>query len=39
MRLAPSPTAAINLAIGRDFDKFVKLAENSEFFGKICPRY
>lgn len=39
VRLAPSPTAAINLAIGRDFDKYVKLAENSEFFGRICPRY
>ncbi|KJZ68930.1 hypothetical protein HIM_11673 [Hirsutella minnesotensis 3608] len=39
MRLAPSPTVAINQAIGRDFDKFVKLVKASSFFQKICPRH
>ncbi|OWT42283.1 Endonuclease/exonuclease/phosphatase [Pochonia chlamydosporia 170] len=39
MRLAPSPIAAINRAIGRDFDKFVKLAKASFFLEKICPRH
>ena len=39
MRLAPSPTAAVNRAIGRDFDKFVKLAKASSFFEWACPRY
>ena len=37
MRLAPSPTASINQAIGRDFDKFVKLVKASSFFEEICP--
>ncbi|XP_044720060.1 Endonuclease/exonuclease/phosphatase [Hirsutella rhossiliensis] len=39
MRLAPSPPAAINRAIGKDFDKFVRLAKASSFFGGICPRH
>jgi ribonuclease HI len=39
MRLAPSPNAAVNLAIGKDFTKFVDLSKNSAFFRKICPRY
>jgi len=39
MRLAPSPNAAVNLAIGRDFTKFIDLSKDSAFFGKICPRY
>ncbi|KAJ6436970.1 Protein phosphatase 1 regulatory subunit 3A [Purpureocillium lavendulum] len=39
MRLAPSPTAAVNRAIGRDFDQFVKVAKASSFFGTICPRH
>ncbi|PWI64325.1 hypothetical protein PCL_11268 [Purpureocillium lilacinum] len=39
MRLAPSPTAAVNRAIGRDFDKFVKLAKASSFFEWACPRH
>ncbi|PNP55726.1 hypothetical protein FNYG_15457 [Fusarium nygamai] len=39
MRLAPSPNAAVNLAIGRDFIKFTELSKASVFFGKICPRY
>ncbi|KAJ3454032.1 hypothetical protein MRS44_018664 [Fusarium solani] len=39
MRLAPSPNAAVNLAIGKDFTKFVKLSKASACFGKICPRY
>ncbi|KAM5527260.1 hypothetical protein FOXYSP1_20132 [Fusarium oxysporum f. sp. phaseoli] len=39
MRLAPSPNAAVNLAIGRDFTKFTELSKASVFFGKICPRY
>ncbi|KID93327.1 Endonuclease/exonuclease/phosphatase, partial [Metarhizium majus ARSEF 297] len=39
MRLAPSPTVAINQAIGRDFDKFVKLVKASSFFEKICPHH
>ncbi|KAL9561280.1 hypothetical protein ACKAV7_014635 [Fusarium commune] len=39
MRLAPSPNAAVNLAIGRDFTKFTELSKASAFFGKICPRY
>ncbi|KJK73727.1 hypothetical protein H634G_10996 [Metarhizium anisopliae BRIP 53293] len=37
MRLAPSPAVAIDRAIGRDFEKFVKLAQSSSFFEKICP--
>ncbi|KAJ6437552.1 Intermediate cleaving peptidase 55 [Purpureocillium lavendulum] len=39
MRLAPSPTAAVNRAIGRDFDKFVKLAKASSFFEWACSRH
>ncbi|KFG77534.1 hypothetical protein MANI_024396 [Metarhizium anisopliae] len=39
MRLAPSPTVAINQALGRDFDKFVKLVKASSFFEKICPHH
>ncbi|EXU95536.1 reverse transcriptase domain protein [Metarhizium robertsii] len=39
MRLAPSPTVAINQAIGKDFDKFVKLVKASSFFEKICPHH
>ncbi|KAK4073573.1 hypothetical protein Purlil1_12997 [Purpureocillium lilacinum] len=39
MRLAPSPTAAVNRAIGRDFDKFVQLAKASSFFEWACPRH
>ncbi|KAJ6436009.1 mutator-like element [Purpureocillium lavendulum] len=39
MRLAPSPTVAVNRAIGRDFDKFVKLAKASSFFEWACPRH
>ncbi|KAJ3455314.1 hypothetical protein MRS44_013914 [Fusarium solani] len=38
-RLAPSPNTAVNLALGKDFDKFVKLAKTSAFFDRICPRY
>ena len=38
-RLAPSPNAAVNLAIGRDLTKFVDLYKNSAFFGKIFPYY
>ncbi|KAM4055553.1 reverse transcriptase (RNA-dependent DNA polymerase) [Hirsutella rhossiliensis] len=39
MRLAPSPTAAVNRAIGRNFDRFVKVAKASSFFGTICLRH
>ncbi|KAJ6437646.1 reverse transcriptase [Purpureocillium lavendulum] len=39
MRLAPSPNASVNRAIGRDFDQFVKTAKASSFFGTICPRH
>ncbi|PNP56431.1 hypothetical protein FNYG_15350 [Fusarium nygamai] len=39
MRLAPSPNAAVNLAIGKDFIKFIDLSKDSAFFGKICPRH
>ncbi|KAM4062538.1 RNase H domain-containing protein [Hirsutella rhossiliensis] len=39
MRLTPSPTAAVNRAIGRDFDRFVKLAKASSFFEWACPRH
>ncbi|RKK90631.1 hypothetical protein BFJ68_g16398, partial [Fusarium oxysporum] len=39
MRLTPSPNAAVNLAVGRDFSKFIDLSKDSAFFGKICPRY
>jgi ribonuclease HI len=39
VRLSPSPNAAINLAVGKDFTKFVDLSKDSAFFGKICPRY
>ncbi|KAJ3453633.1 hypothetical protein MRS44_017880 [Fusarium solani] len=38
MRLAPSPNAAVNLAIGKDFTKFVKLSKSSAFSDNICPR-
>ncbi|KAM4065823.1 RNase H domain-containing protein [Hirsutella rhossiliensis] len=34
-----SPSAAVNRAIGRDFDQFVKVAKASSFFGTICPRH
>jgi ribonuclease HI len=37
MRLTPSPTAAVNQAIGKNFDKFSGMAE--AFFGKVCPRH
>ncbi|KAF5232690.1 hypothetical protein FANTH_12861 [Fusarium anthophilum] len=39
MRLSPSPNTAVNLAIERDFSKFIDLSKDSAFFGKICPRY
>ncbi|RKK35990.1 hypothetical protein BFJ67_g13012, partial [Fusarium oxysporum f. sp. cepae] len=39
IRLAPSPNAAVNLAIGKDFTKYIDLSKDSAFFGKICPRY
>ncbi|KJZ69454.1 hypothetical protein HIM_11159 [Hirsutella minnesotensis 3608] len=39
MRLAPSPPAAINRAIGKDFHRFVRLANASSFFSGICPRH
>jgi ribonuclease HI len=39
MRLAPSPNAAVNLAIGNVFTKFVKLSKSGAFFDKICPCY
>ncbi|KAF6515118.1 hypothetical protein HZS61_005024 [Fusarium oxysporum f. sp. conglutinans] len=39
MRLAPSPNAAVNLAIGKDFTKYIDLSKASAFFGNICPRY
>jgi ribonuclease HI len=39
MRLAPSPNAVVNLAIGKDFTKFIDLSKDSAFFGKICPFY
>ena len=39
MRLAPSPSASVNRAIGREFDQFVKMAKASSFFGTICPRH
>lgn len=39
LSLAPSPVAAINGAIGKDFDQFVKLAKASSFFGRICPHH
>ncbi|KAF5721341.1 reverse transcriptase domain-containing protein, partial [Fusarium mundagurra] len=39
IRLAPSPNAAVNLAIGKDFTKFIDLSKNNAFFQKICPRY
>ncbi|KAL9561821.1 hypothetical protein ACKAV7_014083 [Fusarium commune] len=39
MRMAPSPNAAVNLAVGQDFTKFIDLYKKSAFFGKICPRY
>ncbi|KND86243.1 hypothetical protein TOPH_09130 [Tolypocladium ophioglossoides CBS 100239] len=31
--------AAVNRAIGRDFDNFVKLTKASSFFEWVCPRY
>ena len=37
MRMRPSPTAAVNQAIGKNFDKVSGMAE--AFFGKICPRH
>ncbi|KAG6979059.1 putative RNA-directed DNA polymerase from transposon BS [Fusarium oxysporum f. sp. conglutinans] len=39
IRLVPSPTAAVNLAIGRDLDKYIKLTKSSAFFERICTRY
>ncbi|EGU72536.1 hypothetical protein FOXB_16956, partial [Fusarium oxysporum f. sp. conglutinans Fo5176] len=39
IRLAPSPNAAVNLAIGKDFTKFIDLSKDSAFFGKTCPRH
>jgi hypothetical protein len=39
MRLTYSPNAAVNLAIGKDFNKFVKLSKTSAFFDRICPRH
>ncbi|KAJ0138252.1 Uncharacterized protein HZ326_18802 [Fusarium oxysporum f. sp. albedinis] len=39
MRLTPSPNAAVNLAVGKDFTKFIDLSKNSAFFGKICTRH
>ncbi|KJZ69979.1 hypothetical protein HIM_10624 [Hirsutella minnesotensis 3608] len=39
LRLTPSPPRAIARAIGEDFDKFVKLAKASSFFGGICPHH
>ncbi|KAL6402782.1 transposase [Ilyonectria robusta] len=38
-RLAPSPNTAVNLAFGKDFDRFVKLAKTNAFFDRICPRH
>jgi hypothetical protein len=35
----PSLNAAVNLAIGKDFDRFVELSKISAFFDKICPRH
>ena len=37
MRMLPSPTAAVNQARGKNFDKFSAMAE--AFFGKVCPRH
>ena len=39
VRLTPSPSLAINRAIGKDYDKFVQLAKASSFFGEICLRH
>ncbi|KAL6402749.1 transposase [Ilyonectria robusta] len=39
IRLVPSPTVTVNLAIGRNSDKYTKVAKSSGFFEKICPRY
>ncbi|KAF4955931.1 hypothetical protein FSARC_11710 [Fusarium sarcochroum] len=39
MRIAPSPNAAVNLALGKDFTKFIDSYRNSSFLGKIRPRY
>ncbi|MBD2358785.1 hypothetical protein H6G41_30020 [Tolypothrix sp. FACHB-123] len=39
MRLAPSPTAAVNRAIGKNFNEFVKVAKGSAFFERVCLRY
>ena len=39
VRLAPSPNTAVNLALGKDFDRFVNLAKINAFFDRICPRY
>ena len=39
LRLTPSPAAAIRRVIGREYIKFVKIAEASAFFDRICHRY
>ncbi|KAL9570491.1 hypothetical protein ACKAV7_005379 [Fusarium commune] len=39
VRLTPSPNTAVNLAMGKDFTKFIDLSKDSAFFGKICPRH
>jgi hypothetical protein len=39
MRLAPSPTAAVNRVIGKNYIEFVKVTRDSAFFEKVWPRY
>jgi hypothetical protein len=39
MRLTPSPIAAVNGAIGKNYIEFVKVARVSAFFEKVCPRH
>jgi ribonuclease HI len=39
VRLTPTLDTAVNLAMGKDFTKFIDLSKDSAFFGKICPRH
>lgn len=39
LRLEPSPTVSVNRALGKECKKFVKMADDCDFFEKIYTRY
>lgn len=39
LRLETSPTVSVNRALGKEFKKFVKMADDCDFFEKIYTRY